>query len=177
MELVPDLAGVAVSLLQGDRVSRQLFAAARGDHLLDRWHCGLASSLQRAPRQVTQRSVLVAAGKNRPLPSLQIPLPPKYSDINSELELSVTKVIGGCGFVISSGLIMLEVQERWYTPNLRSLGWHIGFWNLVGAIGFTLCGALGYGVGQPGIEYASTLSTFVGSWAFLVSRVGSTLVA
>ena len=64
---------------------------------------------------------------------------------------------------------MLEVQEWWYLPNMRSLGWHIGFWNLVGAIGFTLCGALGYGVNHPGVEYASTLSTFVGSWAFLVS--------
>lgn len=81
------------------------------------------------------------------------------------------KVVGGCGFIISSTLIMLEVQERWYTPKLRSLGWHIGFWNLVGAIGFTLCGALGYGIEQPGVEYASTLSTFVGSWAFLVSRL------
>ena len=64
---------------------------------------------------------------------------------------------------------MLEVQERWYLPNMSSLGWHIGLWNLVGAFGFTLCGALGYGTDRPGVEYASTLSTFVGSWAFLVS--------
>lgn len=78
--------------------------------------------------------------------------------------------MGGCGFIISSTLIMLEVQKKWYLPNLRSLGWHIGFWNLVGAFGFTLCGALGYGIDRPGVAYASTLSTFVGSWAFLVSR-------
>lgn len=84
-----------------------------------------------------------------------------------------TKVVGGTGFIISSCLIMLEVQDRWYAPNLRSLGWHIGFWNLVGAIGFTLCGALGYGVDRQGVEYAATLSTFIGSWAFLVSRDGT----
>lgn len=83
-------------------------------------------------------------------------------------------MVGGSGFIISSTLIMIEVQERWYAPNLKSLGWHIGFWNLVGAIGFTLCGALGFGIGRAGagagLEYASTLATFIGSWAFLVSR-------
>lgn len=80
------------------------------------------------------------------------------------------KVIGGSGFIVSSTLIMLEVQERWYKPNLRSLGWHIGIWNLIGAIGFTLCGALGFASDNEGAEYASTLSTFIGSWAFLVRR-------
>jgi hypothetical protein len=69
---------------------------------------------------------------------------------------------------VSSMLFMIEVQDKWWKPNLRTLGWHIGFWNLVGAIGFTLCGALGFGVEHPGVEYALTLSTFVGSWAFLV---------
>lgn len=64
---------------------------------------------------------------------------------------------------------MLEVQKKWYLPNLTSLGWHMGFWNLVGAIGFTLCGALGFAGQKTSIEYAGTLSTFIGSWAFLVS--------
>ncbi|KAJ8454894.1 hypothetical protein ONZ51_g12764 [Trametes cubensis] len=54
------------------------------------------------------------------------------------------QVVGGSGFIISSLLLMIEVQKKWWLPNLRSLGWHIGFWNLVGAVGFTLCGALGY---------------------------------
>lgn len=80
------------------------------------------------------------------------------------------QVIGGTGFIISSGLFMIEVQERWYKPALGILGWHIGLWNLVGAIGFTLCGALGFGsAASDGVEYASILSTFIGSWAFLVS--------
>ncbi|KAK0635579.1 hypothetical protein B0T17DRAFT_48705 [Bombardia bombarda] len=84
------------------------------------------------------------------------------------------QVVGGTGFIVSSILFMIEVQERWYLPAPWMLGWHIGLWNLVGAIGFTLCGALGFGVGgQNGdaVEYAVTLSTFVGSWAFLIGSI------
>ena len=33
---------------------------------------------------------------------------------------------------------MLETQPNWYTFAPRILGWHIGLWNLVGAIGFTV---------------------------------------
>jgi hypothetical protein len=80
------------------------------------------------------------------------------------------QVIGGTGFIVSSWLFMLEVQEKWWKPAIKQLGWHIGFWNLIGAIGFTLCGALGYGAAtSDAVTYASTLSTFIGSWAFLVS--------
>jgi hypothetical protein len=81
-----------------------------------------------------------------------------------------TQVIGGSGFIVSGALFMLEVQEKWWKPALNQLGWHIGFWNLIGAIGFTACGALGYGSAtSDALQYASTLSTFIGSWAFLVS--------
>jgi hypothetical protein len=58
-----------------------------------------------------------------------------------------------------------------YKPALKTLGWHIGLWNLVGGIGFTLCPAVGFGSeSSAALEYASALSTFVGSWAFLVGR-------
>ncbi len=80
-------------------------------------------------------------------------------------------MVGGTGFIVSSFLFMLETQTRWYRPKLDVLGWHIGFWNLVGALGFTLCGALGFGSSQAAVEYAASLSTFVGSWAFLVRSV------
>ncbi|KAB5554969.1 hypothetical protein GE09DRAFT_1239415 [Coniochaeta sp. 2T2.1] len=83
----------------------------------------------------------------------------------------VPQVVGGTGFIISSSLFMLETQERWYLPAPKLLGWHIGFWNLVGGIGFTLCGALGFGSADPSVEYASTLATFVGSWAFLLGSL------
>lgn len=80
------------------------------------------------------------------------------------------QVVGGSGFIISAGMLMLEVQSKWWKPNLSSLGWHIGFWNWIGGIGFTLCGALGFGAADPSVNYAATLATFIGSWAFLVSR-------
>ncbi|RDX49411.1 hypothetical protein OH76DRAFT_1403630 [Lentinus brumalis] len=82
------------------------------------------------------------------------------------------QVLGGTGFIISSLLLMIEVQKKWWEPDLRSLGWHIGFWNLIGALGFTLCGALGYAsLSSTGVNYQSVLSTFWGSWAFLIGSV------
>ncbi|KAL1877904.1 hypothetical protein Daus18300_002257 [Diaporthe australafricana] len=82
------------------------------------------------------------------------------------------QVVGGTGFIISSWLFMLETQPNWHTPAPRTLGWHIGFWNLIGAIGFTLCGALGFASGSSeACETASLWSTFIGSWAFLVGSI------
>lgn len=82
------------------------------------------------------------------------------------------QVVGGVGFVVSSLLFMLETQPRWYVPAPGLLGWHVGLWNLVGALGFTLCGALGFASATSRqMEYASTLSTFLGSWAFLIGSL------
>lgn len=61
---------------------------------------------------------------------------------------------------------MLETQRKWYLPAPAVLGWHIGLWNLVGALGFTLCGALGFAACDMALAWA----TFIGSWAFLVSH-------
>ncbi|KAF5621164.1 5-carboxyvanillate decarboxylase [Fusarium tjaetaba] len=97
-------------------------------------------------------------------------LPPILNGLSTPAENGVywlPQVIGGTGFIVSSLLFMVEVQPRWYMPAPGVLGWHIGLWNLIGAIGFTLCGALGFGITHPGVEYALTLSTFIGSWAFL----------
>jgi len=41
-------------------------------------------------------------------------------------------------------------------------------WNLIGSIGFLLCGAFGYSLNH-GMDYQSSLSTFWGSWAFLIA--------
>lgn len=104
-------------------------------------------------------------------------LPPIYDSLSVGVANGtfwLPQVVGGCGFIVSSLCIMLEVQTKWWLLSMRSLGWHVGFWNLVGAVGFTLCGALGFGVeGSEGeaVEYASALSTFVGSWAFLIGSV------
>lgn len=84
----------------------------------------------------------------------------------------VPQIVGGSGFIVSGTLYMLETQEKWYKPAFGILGWHIGFWNLIGAIGFTLSGALGPAFGSSRAEYEAALATFWGSWAFLV---GSTI--
>jgi hypothetical protein len=81
------------------------------------------------------------------------------------------QVIGGTGFIVSSALFMLETQKKWYLPAPTVLGWHIGLWNFIGAIGFTLCGALGYASANSGAVYEGSLATFWGSWAFLIGSV------
>ena len=69
-------------------------------------------------------------------------------------------------------MFLLETQPAWWHIRpFRSLGWWVGFWNLVGAIGFTLCGALGIPQSDSGAVYQSSLATFWGSWAFLIGSV------
>ncbi|EIM81365.1 uncharacterized protein STEHIDRAFT_103768 [Stereum hirsutum FP-91666 SS1] len=80
------------------------------------------------------------------------------------------QVVGGTGFIISGFLFMLETQKTWWKPAWGVLGWWIGFWNLIGAFGFTICGAFGYST-NSGIEFESALATFWGSWAFLIASV------
>lgn len=84
----------------------------------------------------------------------------------------VPQIVGGFGFILSGLLFTLETQEKWYKPAFHVLGWHIGAWNFIGGIGFTLCGALGPATTNSGVEYQATLATFWGSWAFMI---GSTI--
>lgn len=72
----------------------------------------------------------------------------------------IPQVVGGSGFIVSSALYMLETQKKWWQPAPHLLGWHIAFWNLVGAFGFTLCGALGIAFGNSGAQYQAGLATF-----------------
>ncbi|KAL7811720.1 hypothetical protein V8C44DRAFT_330138 [Trichoderma aethiopicum] len=80
----------------------------------------------------------------------------------------IPQVIGGSGFIVSSTLYMLETQQKWWKPAPQLLGWQIAFWNLVGAFGFTLSGALGMAANSSGAQYEAGLATFWGSWAFLI---------
>ncbi|KAK4121104.1 hypothetical protein N657DRAFT_665806 [Parathielavia appendiculata] len=102
-------------------------------------------------------------------------LPPIYNALSVPLVNGVywvPQVVGGTGFVVSKLLFMVEVQDKWYKPTPERLSWHIGFWNLIGGLGFTLCPAVGFNSkSSPALEYASALSTFIGSWAFLVGSV------
>ncbi|KAJ9399064.1 hypothetical protein DTO282F9_3947 [Paecilomyces variotii] len=83
----------------------------------------------------------------------------------------VPQIVGGSLFITSGLLFTIETQKKWYIPAPNILGWHIGAWNFVGGIGFTLCGALGPASANSGVEYQSTLATFWGSWAFLIGSV------
>jgi len=104
------------------------------------------------------------------IPTIQTAIKPKTQLLNGVYWSP--QVIGGTGFVISATLMMLETQRKWYIPAPLSLGWHVGFWNCVGGIGFALCGALGYALEESnGIAYQSSLSTFWGGWAFLIGSV------
>ena len=42
---------------------------------------------------------------------------------------------------------------------------------LIGALGFTLCGALGPAFASSGAQYEASLATFWGSWAFLIGSL------
>ncbi|KAK8214433.1 integral membrane protein [Phyllosticta capitalensis] len=81
------------------------------------------------------------------------------------------QVVGGLGFVISGFLFMLETQTHWWKPALSQLGWHIGAWNMLGGVGFTLSPAFGYDMAASWAQYQAACSTFWGSWAFLIGSL------
>ncbi|KWU41518.1 hypothetical protein RHOSPDRAFT_27580 [Rhodotorula sp. JG-1b] len=68
----------------------------------------------------------------------------------------------------------LETQTRWYKPNLVSIGWWIGIWNVIGGFGFWFCGIFGVwrqtDISNPEHyqRWGTAFSTFWGSWAFLI---------
>jgi hypothetical protein len=82
------------------------------------------------------------------------------------------QVLGAPFFVISGTMFMLETQPTWYALQPWKMGWHVGFWNLLGGIGFFLCGVFGYWAEvPPGTQYqywGTAFSTFWGSWFFLL---------
>lgn len=80
------------------------------------------------------------------------------------------QVVGASFFIISAFMFMLEEQPRWYLPQPQRIGWHVGFWNLIGAIGFLLSGVFGMlAVPQGTYQVGGTAaSTFWGSYAFLI---------
>jgi hypothetical protein len=81
------------------------------------------------------------------------------------------QIIGGSGFVVSGMLFMLETQKTWWKPALGTLGWHIGLWNLIGGLGFMLCPVFGLFPNSNFGPYQEAMSTFWGSWAFLIASL------
>lgn len=76
-------------------------------------------------------------------------------------------LLGGVFFVVSSALYMLETQPTWYTPAPHLLGWHIGFWNMVGSVGWTLAASWGY-CAKDMCVYQSELTLIWASAAFFI---------
>jgi hypothetical protein len=102
-------------------------------------------------------------------------LPGIYSNMSLGVARGVywlTYLVGGVLFIVSSVLYMLEVQPNWYTPAPRVLGWHIGLWNLVGSVGWTLSASFGYCTASW-CEYQGQLSL---TWASVAFLIGSLLL-
>ncbi|KAJ3498378.1 hypothetical protein NLG97_g1169 [Lecanicillium saksenae] len=80
-------------------------------------------------------------------------------------------LVGGILFALASIFYILETQPNWYTPQPFKIGWHIGFFNLLGGIGWTLAASFGY-CGAHWCDYQSELSLI---WASIAFTFGSAL--
>lgn len=102
-------------------------------------------------------------------------LPGIYSNMSLGVARGIywlSYLVGGILFVISSIFYMLEVQPNWYTPAPGVLGWHIGVWNLIGGVGWTLSASLGYCTASwCGYQGQLTLT-----WASIAFLIGSLLL-
>ncbi|RMX93375.1 hypothetical protein D0867_14226 [Hortaea werneckii] len=102
-------------------------------------------------------------------------LPGIYNYLGPQVVLDgvywVPQVIGGIFFIFSGLLFTIETQRQWWKPAPHVLGWHVGFWNTVGGIGFTLCPIFVFSASHWGL-YQASCSTIWGSFSFLI---GSTI--
>ncbi|KAJ6441245.1 endo-polygalacturonase PG1 [Purpureocillium lavendulum] len=80
-------------------------------------------------------------------------------------------LLGGLLFAVSSVLYILETQPNWYTPQPFKIGWHVGVWNMIGGVGWTLAASWGY-CSASWCEYQSELALI---WASAAFSVGSAL--
>lgn len=72
------------------------------------------------------------------VPGLTI-LPGIYDHMNKHEQIGaywIPDIVGSTLFIVSSLLFTLETQEKWYRPQFRVVGWWIGFWAVVGSVGF-----------------------------------------
>ena len=76
------------------------------------------------------------------------------------------QLLGGVCFVISGAIFTIETQKHIWLPAPEVLGWHVGAWNLIGGIGFTLCPIFGLlavaDENRPWAMYQASCSTFWG---------------
>ena len=102
-------------------------------------------------------------------------LPGIYSNMSLGVARGIywlTYLVGGILFIISSALYLLETQPNWYTPAPHLLGWHIGVWNMIGSVGWTLAASFGYCTASW-CAYQSELTL---TWASAAFTIGSALL-
>ncbi|KAM3552777.1 hypothetical protein ARSEF4850_007232 [Beauveria asiatica] len=80
-------------------------------------------------------------------------------------------LVGGILFALASVFYILETQPNWYTPQPFKIGWHIGLFNLLGGVGWTLAASFGY-CEAHWCHYQSELSLI---WASIAFTFGSAL--
>ena len=97
---------------------------------------------------------------------------------NSFLQNSIywlPQVVGAVFFIIASWMAMREVQLSLLSFPISKIGWQAGFWNLIGAVGFFLCGLFGLITNTPLLRnsplnfWGASFSTLWGSIAFLLA--------
>ncbi|KAI1867747.1 uncharacterized protein JN550_006888 [Neoarthrinium moseri] len=75
--------------------------------------------------------------------------------------------LGGSLFFVSSVIMLVYTQERWYLPAFLSIVWQASLLNALGSLGFALAGAFLL----LGNITTGTLMSFAGSWAFLCASL------
>ena len=81
-------------------------------------------------------------------------------------------LLGGVLFAISSLMYILETQPNWYTPQPLKIGWHIGVFNMIGGVGWTIAASFGYCRSSDWCEYQSQLTLI---WASAAFSIGSAI--
>jgi len=74
---------------------------------------------------------------------------------------------GGLCFLVAASIQVMISQRHWYLPCLWRLRWYVGFWGVVGSVGFSLAGALPY-IGSEAADLQASLAGFWGSWSFML---------
>ncbi|KAI3630136.1 hypothetical protein MIR68_011571 [Amoeboaphelidium protococcarum] len=82
------------------------------------------------------------------------------------------QVVGAAFLIWSSWAMMVDAQPKWFVPKPFSLMWHVGFWNVIGSVGFWLSGFTGYFSSNPQVlKWGVYFSTYWGSYSFLLGSI------
>ncbi|WPH01597.1 Hypothetical protein R9X50_00444500 [Acrodontium crateriforme] len=104
-------------------------------------------------------------------------LPPILSSLEPWQKLAafwIPQIVAALCFLIASLMFMFETQEKWWKPEIGVLGWWIGFWSVVGSIGFELIAIFGILALHGGREWAegqADIATIWGSGAYFIGSL------